>query len=86
MHLSHPLRESRSDRGFHQRLKERAVEREIGLGNVGHGREHALVFRLMAAERADVVQGSRIATHDPIAGYEIGPLAVLSDLRSNLAS
>ena len=56
MHFAHPLRERRSDSGFHQRLKERAVEREIGLRNLGNGCEHALVLRLMAAKRADVVQ------------------------------
>ena len=72
MHHSHPLRESRVDCRFHERLKERAVKGEIGLRNLGNGREHALVFRLMAAKRADVVQGSWIAMHDPIPGYEIG--------------
>ena len=66
----YPFRESQHDRRLHEWLKERAVEREIELRNLGNRREHALVFGLMAAKRANVVQCAGLAPHDPFAGDE----------------
>ena len=72
VHHAHQLGESRRNRRLDERLKKRAIEREIGLGNMGHRCEHALVFRLVAAKRADVVQRPGLAAHDPVAAHEIG--------------
>jgi hypothetical protein len=52
-------------------LGERAVEREVRLGNASSGREPALVGGVVATERADVVQGPRFAPHHPISGREV---------------
>ena len=58
-------------------LRKCAVEREIDLGNAGGGREAALIGRIVAAERANVVERPRLAAHHPVAGHEIGVGRVL---------
>ena len=60
--------DGRVDQRANHRLRECAIEREIDLGNPGSGREPALVGRIVAAERADVVERPRLAAHHPIAG------------------
>src|SRR5262249_13846377 len=50
---------------------EGAVKGKIGLGHGGGGRETALIRRIIAAERADVVQGPCFAPHHPLSGREI---------------
>ena len=54
------------------RLSERAVEREIDLRHARRGGEAALIRRIVAAERADVVERPRLAAHDPVASDEVG--------------
>ena len=77
MQLLHPFRQRRAHERANDRLRERAVEGEIDLGNAGGGREPALVGRIVAAERSDVVERPRLAPHHPIAGREIGVGRVL---------
>ena len=60
------------DERANERLHECAVEREVGLGHSRGGCEPPLVGRIVAAERADVVQRPCFAAHHPIAGREIG--------------
>ena len=64
----HPFRHRGADQGADHGLRERAVEREIDFRDAGGSREAALVGRVIAAERPDVVERSRFAAHDPIAG------------------
>ena len=45
-----------------------AVEREIGLRNPRGGRKPPLVFGVIAAERANIVERARFAAHHPVAG------------------
>ena len=59
--------------------------REVGLGDAGGGREAALVGGVIAAERPDVVQGSRFAAHDHGDGRGSG-FARSPALASNTAS
>ena len=68
----HPFRHRGVDQGADHRLRERPVEREVGLGDAGGGREAALVGGVIATKRPDVVQGPRFAAHDPTAGREVG--------------
>ena len=85
MHLVHPFGERPPDRGAHERLHERAIEREIDLRHPRGGREPALVGRIVAAQRADVVERPLLAAHHPVAGHEIGARGVRG-LGSNTAS
>ena len=62
----------RADERANDRLREGAVEREIDLRHAGGGREAALVGRIVAAERANIVERPRLAAHHPVAGHEIG--------------
>ena len=58
--------------GAHERLSERPVEGKIDLGHARRRCESALVVGIIAAERPDVVERSRLAAHDPLAGNEVG--------------
>ena len=72
MHLVHPLGERPPDRGAHERLHERAIEGQIDVRHARGGRETALVGRIVAAHRADVVERPLLTAHHPVAGHEIG--------------
>src|SRR5262245_5237750 len=71
MQLLHPFRHRRGDERANDRLRVCAVEREVDLGNPGGGREPPLVGRIVAAERADVIQGPRLAAHQPISRCQV---------------
>ena len=60
--------DGRRGHGAHHRLRKGAIEREIDLRHARRRREAALVRRIVAAERADVVERPRLAAHDPVAG------------------
>ena len=72
VHAAHRLGERRRDHGADRRLGEGAVEREVDLREPGGGLELALVGEVVAAERADVVEGAGLAAHHPFAGDEVG--------------
>ena len=65
-------RQRRVDERANHGLRKRAIEREIGLRYAGGGREPALIGRIVAAERSNVVERPGLAPHHPIAGGEIG--------------
>src|SRR6476659_3951429 len=71
MQLLHPFRYRGADQRANHGLRERPVECEVGYGDVGGGREAALVGGVIAPKRPDVVQGPRFAAHDPTAGGEV---------------
>ena len=67
----HPFRHRGADQGADHRLRERPVEREVGLGDAGGGREAALVGGVVAAERPDVVQVRASQRMTQSAGREV---------------
>jgi len=71
MQLLHPFCHRGVDERANHGLRERAVEREVGFRYPGGGREPALVGRVVAAERPDVVQGPRFAAHHPVSRREV---------------
>ena len=71
MHLTQRVRERSGCERTHDRLRKRAVEREIDLGNAGRRCEAAFIGSVIAAKRANIVQRPHLATHEPIAGNQI---------------
>src|SRR4029434_1415928 len=59
-------------------LNERAVEREVDIGQLRRRRKAPLVGGIVAAERADVVQRADFAAHHPLSAEQIGARRVRS--------
>src|SRR6476646_6132013 len=78
MQLLHPFRQRRADKCADNRLHKRAIESEIDLGQARRRCEPALVADVVATERANIIERSRLATHDPIAGHKVLADRVLS--------
>ncbi len=55
----------------HERLCKSAIEREVDLGNSRCRREAAFIGSVIAAERANVIEGPHLAAHYPIACNQI---------------
>ena len=72
MQPPHLLGHGRRCHGPYHRLRKGAVECEIDFRDPRRRGEPAFVGRIVTAEGADVVQGTRLATHHPIARNEIG--------------
>jgi hypothetical protein len=64
--------------GAHHRLGEHTVKGEIDLRHPRRSRKAPFVGRIVAAQRANVVEGARLATHDPLAGHEVGACRVIA--------
>src|SRR5882724_133506 len=56
----------------HERLKERAVGRQTYFRYPSRGGEAPFIGSVVAAKRVDVVEGPRLAPHNPIASDELG--------------
>src|SRR5215472_14655781 len=67
----HPFRRRRIDKGADSRARKRLVKCEVDLRDAGGSCEPPLVGRIIRSECADVVEGPRLESHDPIAGHEI---------------
>src|SRR6516164_1932080 len=67
----HPFGERSAYHAPNDRLHEGAVKREIYLRNARRRFEAALVSHVIASQRTNIVQRSRLAAHDPIAAGEV---------------
>ena len=68
----HPIRRRSRHHRPHHRLGESAVERKIFSETRAAVANRPLVYSIIAAERADMVEGLTFRVVDPIAGDEIG--------------
>ena len=68
----HPLGHGRVDHCANHGLRKCPIKGQVDLRDPGGGREPALVGRVIAAERSDVIEDPCLAPHHPIAGDEIG--------------
>ena len=72
VHAAQPLGHRLADHGLHEGLHHGAVEAEIDLRQPGHGGEPALVLRLVAAQRPDVVEVAGGEAEHIVADDEVG--------------
>src|SRR6266436_2927687 len=72
MQLLQPLRQRRVRERANERLRKLAVKRKVVLRHADGGGETPLIRRIIAAKRADVVQGPRFAPHHPLSGRKLG--------------
>ena len=72
MKAMEPLRPLRDHQSPHHGLRGCAVKLQVCFGYPGRCGEAALVCRIIAAERADVVEGPRFAGHDPVGRDQVG--------------
>jgi hypothetical protein len=71
MQLLQPLRQRRVRERANERLRKLAVKRKVVLRHADGGGETPLIRRIIAAKRADVVQGPRFAPHHPLSGRKL---------------
>ena len=69
---AHGVGDGRRGHGADHRLRECAIEGEVDLRHARRSGEAALVLRIVAAERTDVVERPRLAAHHPLARDEVG--------------
>src|ERR1044072_8844520 len=78
MQLLQPLRQRWVHERANDRLRKLAVNGKIGLRHPRGRRETPLIRRIVAAERADVIQRSRLTAHEPLSGCKLGVRGVLA--------
>ena len=71
MQPAHPLGVSFIGEATHPRLEERAIKPEIDLRHARGGREALFVFFVVAAQQADIVEGSRLKMHQRVAANKV---------------
>src|SRR5215813_8862217 len=76
MELFHPFGGRTACEGTYGWLNERAIEREIGLGYARRGCEAAIIRGVVCTHSADVFQRPGLASHRPVARYEIAARAI----------
>src|SRR5262245_45844183 len=72
MHAMEKIRALRRYRGADKRLRKGPIQRKIDFRYAGRRCEAALIGRVIAAKRADVLERPCLAPHHPIPGHQVG--------------